>query len=243
MSVKKVRVLGVIPARGGSKRLPGKNIKELNGKPLVSYTIESAIHSGIFTEIWLSSDDDNILDVAKYYPEITPKKRESKYAQDTTKVLELMNNIASDKALQEKFDVIALLLPTCPFRRSSDLVSGLNMLTTDADSVVSFTDFEFPHAMSVNIDEVNKVISPVFSPSPLITGNTRSQDHPPVFRPNGAFYMAWWGKFMVNQNYFQGQVKGYTMDRRYSADIDTETDFEYAEFMLQKGRVELDFLK
>jgi len=240
-SSEKKRILAVIPARGGSKRLPGKNIRKLNGKPLVNYTVEAAVASGVFQDIWISSDDDEILQLADAHQEVTPVKRSQTLAKDTTKVLELMNVIAGDAALKGKYDVLALLLPTCPFRLAEDIRRGIDRLTAEVDSVVSFTAYEFPHAMSVTVDGETGLISPVFEPCPLITGNTRSQDHASVYRPNGAFYMAWWGKFLVNRNYFVGNVQAYIMDRLHSVDIDSQADFEYAEFLLRAKHLQMDF--
>lgn len=235
--VKNKRALAVVPARGGSKRLPRKNVRKLCGKPLVAYTLEAAIESACFDKIMLNSDDEEILSIGGEYSEVDIEQRPARLAQDTTKVLELMCELADREDIKKEFDVITLLLPTCPFRRASHIREGYEQLVGDIDSIVSVTSYEFPPQLSIYKDEDSGLLTPVFDPCPLITGDTRSQDQKPIFRPNGGFYMSWISKFAVNRNYFKGKVKGYAMDRLSSVDLDDITDFEYAEFLLQNKKV------
>lgn len=229
-------ILAVIPGRGGSKRLPGKNLRLLGGKPLMCHTVDAAVTSGIFSQIMINSDSEEILSLADRYSEsaIIARKRPASLAQDTTKVIDVIIELGQEPEIAERFDAIALLLPTCPFRRIEDLRTGRELLTSEFDSVVSLTAFEFPHAMSTTLGE-DDTLEPVFDPSPLVTGNTRSQDHAPVYRPNGAFYMAWRDRLVEHGNYFRGRVRGHAMPRLNSADIDDEIDFQYAEFLLRTG--------
>ncbi len=232
-------ILAVIPGRGGSKRLPGKNLKLLGGKPLMCHTIDAAVASGIFDEIMVNSDSDEILALAEQYgaeTNVIARKRATSLAQDTTKVIDVIIELSGEPEIAERFDVIALLLPTCPFRRVEDLLAGRDLLTDEFDSVVSLTAFDFPYSMSARLEE-DGALAPVFDPSPLITGNTRSQDHGAVYHPNGAFYMSWRDRLVESGNYFRGRVRGHVMPRVNSADIDDETDFQYAEFLLRNGSV------
>lgn len=235
----KKKALAIIPARGGSKRLPGKNIKPLQGKPLISYTIEAAIKSDCFTKILLSSDDEEILEIGRQYQEVEGEVRPSRLAGDQVKVLELVCEIAERPELKENYDVIALLLPTAPFRQAKHIQAGFEELTPNIDSVVSLTTYEFPPQLSVTLEE-NQLITPVFNPCPLITGDTRSQDQKLIYRPNGGFYISWWQSFLVNQNFWKGKVKGYPMSRLASVDIDDQTDLDYAEFLLKQEAYQLD---
>lgn len=232
-------MLAVVPGRGGSKRLPGKNIRTLGGKPLLCHTVDAALASGVFAEIMVNSDSDQILQVLDRYrddPRVVPRKRPVELAQDTTKVIDLILALAKEPEIAERFDRIALLLPTCPFRTPEDLRQGSALLTPNWDSVVSLTAYEFPYAMSTRLGQEAQ-LEPVFDPSPLVTGNTRSQDHAPVYHPNGGFYMAWRQRLVDHGNYFRGRVRGHVMDRLNSADIDDETDFQYAEFLFSSGAV------
>jgi len=231
------RALAVVPARGGSKRLPRKNVRNLIGKPLVAYTLEAAIESGCFDRVMLNSDDEEILAIAREYSEVVVEHRPTRLARDTTKVLELMCELADRKDIKEKFDVIALLLPTCPFRRGVHIREGYEQLTNEVDSIVSVTTYGFPPQLSIYKDEDSELMTPVFDPCPLITGDTRSQDQKAIYRPNGGFYMSWIDKFVVNRNYFKGQVKGYAMERLSSVDLDDINDFEYAQFLLNNKKV------
>lgn len=224
--------LAIVPARGGSKRLLKKNIQPLNDKPLVSFTIEAALKSQCFETVLLSSNDENILSIGRQYDGVSIEKRPERLSGDRVTVLELIKEIAERPEMSERYDFIALLLPTCPFRQASDIQAGLEQLTPDIDSVVSLTQYEFPPQLSVSLTEEGKLIEPVFDPCPLITGNTRSQDQKTIYRPNGGFYISWWTSFQVNQNFWKGKVRGYVMPRINSVDIDDKTDLMYAQFLL-----------
>ena len=223
--------LAIIPARGGSKRLPRKNVRVIAGKPLICHTIDAAIASGRFSDIILNSDDAEILSFADKYPQVTAETRPARLATDTTKVLELICEIADRTEVQKKHDAIALLLPTCPFRSGQHIREGMSQLTRDYDSVVSVTTYEFPPQLGLFRDEQSSMISGVFDPCPLITGDTRSQDQKLIYRPNGGFYISWLDRFVANRNYFRGKVRGFPMDRLDSVDVDNELDMEYADFV------------
>ncbi len=233
----KIKSLAIIPARGGSKRLPRKNVLGLAGKPLVCWTMDAALKSGCFSRIILSSDDDEILDLAKKYDGIDAVRRDPKFAADTAKALDLVCHMVDDIG-PDKFDTVTLLLPTCPFRNASDIKEGFKLLTEDVDSVVSIMDFEFPPQLSIKEDKETGLLKGVFDPCPLITGDTRSQDQEPIYRPNGGFYMSWWNSFVKNRNYFKGKVKGYHMPRY--VDIDEKVDLKYAQFLIDEGVIKTD---
>jgi CMP-N-acetylneuraminic acid synthetase len=112
-------------------------------------------------------------------------------------------------------------------------VEGHKLLTEDLDSVVCITEMGDPIQLSVGLDEKSNQIDPniILNPSPLITGNTRSQDFQKYYRANGGFYMSWTKSFLENQNFFKGKVKGHVMDQRKMVDIDYESDFKLAEFL------------
>jgi CMP-N-acetylneuraminic acid synthetase len=232
--------LAIVPARGGSKRLPKKNIQLLNDKPLVSFTIEAALKSQCFETVLLSSNDENILSVGRKYSGVDVEKRPERLSGDRVTVLELVKEISERPEMSKRYNFIALLLPTCPFRQASDIQAGLDRLTPDVDSVVSLTQYEFPPQLSVTLTEEAKLIKPVFNPCPLITGNTRSQDQKTIYRPNGGFYISWWKSFGVNQNFWKGNVRGYVMPRINSVDIDDNTDLMYAQFLLDTGSLVLN---
>ena len=226
--------VAIIPARGGSKRLRKKNMRPLNGVPLVVYTLRAVQDSGRFAKAILSSDDPEILSVAQGFPIVEPRERPEELSGDTVTALTLVNQIVDEGELAKHYDAIALLLPTAPLRTARHLREGMGLLDTDVDGVVSLTTYEFPPQLSVTLDTEGTVV-PVFNPCPLITGNTRSQDQDIIYRPNGGFYIQWLARFLVNRNFWKGKVRGYVMSRDESVDIDTEEDLERAERLLNGG--------
>lgn len=223
--------LAIIPARGGSKRFPRKNLARLGGQSLTDRALEAAVRSGLFSTIILSSDDDEILDeAARWGDAVTPVRRDAALARDRSTALELVQHLVSERA--SGHDIVALLLPTAPLRSSLDLQRGSALLDEDPDAegVVSLTTYEFPPQLSVKVDA--GLVTPVGSPSPLITGNTRGQDQGQLLRPNGAFYIKRVEAFMKSPNFWTGRVLGYVMDRVRSPDIDTPLDLAVAELYL-----------
>jgi CMP-N,N'-diacetyllegionaminic acid synthase len=223
--------LCIIPARGGSKRLPRKNIKPLNGKPLVFYTIDSVINSGVFDKVIFTSDDDEILSVvSKNYSStiLDVVKRPIELATDTSKVIDTVLYF-----LDEEYDQTWLTLPTSPMKISDDFVKASELLSETDDSVLSYTEMEFPPTLGLVVKN-NNIIEDYDQTQPWQNGNSRSQDHPMVYRPNGALYGSWTSKLKENKNYYIGQTKGYFMPRNRSIDIDTQFEFDLAEFMMNR---------
>lgn len=238
----KNRALVVIPARGGSKRLPRKNVLDLAGKPLIAHSIEAALASGCFGRVLVTTDDPEIRAVAERYPGVMVDDRDPGLAGDTIKVVEVIHEICSREEVQRDFDVIAMMLPTAPFRRIADIRRGFDLLNADVDAVVSFAPYEFPPQMAVRLGETDAAMTPIFDPSPLITGNTRSQDQKPAYRPNGSFYISWISSFLRLRSFFTGKVRGVVMTRLGSSDIDEKEDLELARLIVQAGLAESDFV-
>ena len=224
-----MKKLCIIPARGGSKRLPGKNIKLLNGKPLTFYTIDAVIKSEMFDKIIFTSDSVQINNMveASYSGLVDVVVREKELATDTSKVIDTVISF-----LDDRYHQTWLTLPTSPLKLADDYVSACNLLTNDVDSVLSYTEMEFPPTLGIMVNEEG-IIQDHDASLPWQTGNTRSQDHPTVYRPNGALYGSWTAKLRENKNYYVGNVKGHYMPRSRSIDIDTLTDFKMAEYMLK----------
>lgn len=134
-----------------------------------------------------------------------------------------------------KKGTISLLLATCPLRNSQDIITAFKLLKKkqNADGVVSITDYGFPYKMSLK-KSANSFIKPYWKNSPLITGNTRSQNHKPVYRPNGGFYIQYIHKFKKNKNFFKGKIIGHYMPLERSIDVDNFTQFKIAQFLDKK---------
>ena len=223
--------LCIIPARGGSKRLPRKNIKLLCGKPLVFYTIDAVLKSKIFDKVIFTSDDDEILNtVSTNYtlPILETIKRPKKLASDTSKVIDTVVYFAD-----VNYDQTWLTLPTSPLKTSKDFISSSHLLENKVDSVISYTEMEFPPTLGLTAGYAGRLFD-YDSTLPWQNGNSRSQDHPTVYRPNGAIYGSWTNKLLNNKNYYKGIVKGHFMPRNRSIDIDTQFEFDLAEFLMNK---------
>ena len=224
----------VIPARGGSKRLPRKNLLDLGGKPLIAHTIETALEAGIFETVLVSTDDPEIANVAKGYDDVIIDDRTSELAGDFVKVVDVIEEICSRTDIRNCYDIVCMMLPTAPFRSASDLWKGATLFGRDVDAVVSFAEYEFPPSMAVSLAD-DCVMTPMFRDSPLISGDTRSQDQAVSLRPNGAFFISWITSFLKNKSFYKGTVKGVLMDRWSSIDIDERDDLLLANMIIDAG--------
>ena len=229
MSENSKQNIAIIPARGGSKRLPDKNIKLLGGKPLISHSIEAALKAKSISAVMVSSDSEQILNIASSYNEVIIHQREKTLASDTATALELVEHIYIN--LKDEYSFITLMLPTCPFRNSKHLDEGFSLLEDSDDGVISVTSYEFPISLNVPVNENYIELS---ENSPLITGNTRSQNHEPSYRPNGGFYISKWSSFDKYRNFWKGDVKYYLMNRIHSIDIDDQIDLNIANMIFNE---------
>ena len=160
----------------------------LGGKHLIEHTINAVVDSGCFDTILFSSDDENLLQIASQNDMVTPEKRESHFATDEVKVIDLVKSIAARRCYGS-YTQIGLFLPTCPFRNATHIREGVDLLKLNDFSVVSICEMNDPLQLSLTIDSQTKIINPnaVLSPSPLVTGETRSQDFAKYYRVNGGF--------------------------------------------------------
>ncbi len=224
-----MRVLGLIPARGGSKGVPRKNIRLLNGKPLLAYTAESALQCKSLTRVILSTEDEEIAAVGKSCGLDVPFKRPIELAQDSTPSLNVVRHAL--QTLQENgdyFDAICLLQPTNPLRRAEDIDACVELLIrTKADSVISV--LPVPHEYNpkwVFWRDVHGKMS-------LSTGDAeivpRRQDLPPAFYRDGTVYVTRSEIVINRQSLYGDNVQGYEISPEFSANIDTEKDWQAIE--------------
>ncbi|MDI3473276.1 MAG: CMP-N,N-diacetyllegionaminic acid synthase [Thermotogaceae bacterium] len=225
------RFLALIPARGGSKGLKDKNIRLLNNKPLLAYTIEAAKESGIFDRIIVSTDSEKIAAVALKYGAEVPFMRPKELATDTASSMDVL--IHTIKLLQESgdiYDYVVLLQPTSPLRTSQDIVEAANLLIKkNANSVVSVCRVEHSPLWSNTLPEdlsLKDFIRPEIK-------NLRRQDLPIFYRLNGAIYIAKVSYILETKDFFGQGSYAYIMPVNRSVDIDTEFDLALAEVLLQ----------
>lgn len=216
--------LAVIPARGGSTRLPDKNITPLGGKPLIRWTVEAVVNSNCFDKVIVSTDSDKIFDSVSDLP-VVRHVRPAEHATVKATVLKAMINLMEN---HEKYDVFSYFLPTCPFVTSDDIAKGVALLDKKVDSVVSITEFTDTLQLACIMKGDNVI--PIYDN--LTSGLTNSKYIQKYHRPSGAFHISWWDNILENKNFFKGNVKGVVIPRERSVDIDDEFDMFMAESML-----------
>lgn len=221
------KILAIIPARGGSKGLPGKNIKDLCGKPLICYSIDIAREIVDDGDICVSTDDSQIIQVVENYGLKVPFVRPEVLATDTASSFEVIKHALEYYITQGKsYDIILLLQPTSPLRRVSHVKDAISLYRDDIDMVVSVKN---SHSASVlcNEDE-NGYLRLTLNHSA-----NRRQDMPIYYEYNGAIYVINVKSFLKAQNLSFAKCKKYVMDDMFSIDIDSTIDFQYAEFLVK----------
>lgn len=221
----KPRVLGLIPARGGSKGVPGKNIIEVAGLPLIAWTILAAQSSKYIDRLIVSSDDSDIIKVARNYRCEAPFQRPAELASDEASSADVV--LHALHTLEDKYDLLVLLQPTSPLRTTADIDNSVQLLLeTGAPSVMSICQADkSPFWMySRNNDGVLK---------PFIEHKNRPEQRqglPPVYFPNGAIYVVRCDQFCDQPRFVYPQTRGYLMPRIRSLDIDTQDDLDWLEW-------------
>ena len=219
--------LAIIPARGGSKRLPRKNILDLCGKPLIAYTIEAALKSKYIDKVIVSSDDEEILNISKKIgADII--KRPIDLANDTATTFDAIKHTIENV---EKYDYIVLLQPTSPLRNEKHIDEAMELLEKKkADAIVSVCEMEHSPLWSNTLPKDGNMNN--FLKDEIL--NKRSQDLEKYYRLNGAIYICKTDKLLENKSFFlKDNIFAYIMDREYSIDIDEEIDFKIAEVLMK----------
>jgi len=223
-----MKTLIIIPARGGSKGVPNKNIKHLNGKPLIQYTIEAAKKINKDRDICMTSDSDLIINTVKNIGLAVPFKRPSHLAEDNSGTYEvLLHAIDFYKNKGIIYDTIILLQPTSPLRNEKHIQEALALYTDDLDMLVSVKETESnPYYVLFEEDKEGYL-------QKSKEGNfTRRQDCPKVWEYNGAIYIIN-VKALLQKNMGEfRKIKKYIMDSESSLDIDTKLDFTLAEYLI-----------
>lgn len=225
------KILAIIPARGGSKGVPRKNIKLLNGHPLIEYTIKEANKSSYINKIVVSSDDEEILEVSERIGGCIPLKRRESLAGDKTATVDVILDVLNELKNKDNYvpDYFVLLQPTSPFRNCKHIDDSFKIvLNNDSNSLISVCEVsETPYWMK--IIENNKMKN-------LLEGNDviRRQDLNKVYIINGAIYIMKTDVFLESKKLILEDTCPYIMDRKFSLDIDTKLDFEMAEVLMSK---------
>jgi CMP-N-acetylneuraminic acid synthetase len=226
-------VLGVIPARGGSKGIPHKNIAMVAGQPLLAYTCKAALSSKRLTRVILSTDDPAVAAVGRRYGTEVPFLRPEELAKDDVPMLDVLQHVL--KTLQEtenyQPEVVVLLQPTSPLRRAEHIDEAVDiLLKTGADSVVSVV--EVPHQFSpVSVLQLEGGrLRPYVEGPPIL----RRQDKPLLYARNGPAVLAvLWEVIILKNSLYGGDCRPLVMEYEDSIDVDGPPDLERVEFLLK----------
>ena len=223
--MKKQRNIAIIPARGGSKRIPRKNIKNFLGKPIIAYSIEAALKSQLFDELMVSTDDKEIAEIAKKYGAKVPFFRSDETANDYIGLSEVVIEVLEQYNNQNiEFDNVCCILATAPFIFEKDLINSFNKLeNSDFDAVFPIVKYSFPIQRAMQFEGEN--IKMIWSEN--LT--KRSQDLEPSFHDAGLFYWAKTNIILEQKKLWTDNTTAIEISEQTAQDIDTSEDWKIAE--------------
>ena len=233
--MKKHKILCTICARGGSKGVKNKNIKPINGKPLIAYTIEQAKESALFEHIVISTDSDDIANVAVEYGGEVFFKRSDELSSDTAGKLDVIKDALnrSEAHFNTKFDYIVDLDATAPLRNVEDIKNSFEqLLKNDNDNLITaMPSRRSPYFNLIEVDENGKVSLS----KPLKSRVLRRQDAPKTYDMNASIYIWKRDALLNNDTIFLNKTGLYVMPEERSIDIDTEIDYKFVEFLMKEN--------
>lgn len=225
------KILAIIPARSGSKRLIDKNILHLQGKPLIAWSIEAALKSKFIDRVVVSTDSLKYANIAKYYGASIPFIRKSELALDSTLTFDVIKDVINFYSNKTIYKYVILLQPTSPLRNEKHIDEAIELFfLKNANSIVSVCECEHsPLWTNVlpNDDSMDNFIKEDIK-------NLRSQDLPKYYRLNGAIFIAEITNYLKYKTFFTPNCFAYKMNIEESVDIDTETDLNFAQFLLSE---------
>lgn len=235
-----MRILGIIPARGGSKSIPRKNIKDLAGKPMMAWTIEAAKTSGVLDRLVLSTDDNEIAEVGKRCGVEVPFMRPAELAEDATPTLPVLQHAVAWLKEHEEYepDAVMLLQPTAPLRQPFHIKEVVSLFEkSGADSVVSVSEIPGHHSPYWAVMMADDGWATLFSGDPIRKRIPRRQSFPKkTYSHNGAVYLLK-TKLLFHPeapSLYGDKVKLYPMEEKWSVNIDNPDDWELAEHRMRK---------
>lgn len=228
-----MNILGIIPARGGSKRVPRKNVRLLNGKPLVSWVIEAALAVKEINRLVVSSDDDEVLEIAKSYDESLPLRRPEEISNDTSPAIDYVKHALGVLETDERmrFDAVVILQPSSPLTLPEDISATIELLkTSNADTAVSVVELEHAiHPLKLKVMEGDKLL-PYLEEE---RGRMAQHELQKLFVRNCAVY-ATLREVIESGEIIGADCRGFVMPRERSIDINDEMDFLFTEFLASR---------
>ena len=216
--------LAIIPARGGSKRIPRKNIKDFLGKPIIAYAIETALNCGLFSDVMVSTDDPEIAEIAKNYGAAVPFLRSKNNADDFASTVDVIKEVEREYNARFSlvFNKICCIYPTAPLIKTEHLHEGMSLLSeSDFDAVFPVVPFSYPIWRGLEV--TNGRVKMVWPENQ----NVRSQDLKPVYHDAGQWY--WYNPTKITDSLFTSNTASIILSEEEVQDIDTPSDWLMAE--------------
>lgn len=225
-------IIAIIPARFGSKGVPGKNVRLIRGRPMIEYTIQAAVQSSMFEYVYVTTDDDRVAEIA-FNQNVQVIRRPSDLAQDTSSSVDVVTHLLeSINWKQRNFQYFALLQPTSPLRNSTHIADCLKkFLLSRRNFCVSVTE-KIPHPYKMLLTSENECV-PVSGDWDTL--HATRQSLPMAYYPNGAIFAASIPEFLLQKKFLSGSTYLYPMSQIESLDVDDFHDLELAEFYLSRG--------
>lgn len=225
-----MRTIAIITARGGSKRIPGKNRKEFCGKPILAYSIEAAVQSGIFDTVMVSTDDEGIAQIARTYGAEVPFYRSEETSGDFATTNDVLLEVLSEYEKRgDHYELGCCIYPTAPFVTAQKLRQAVDaLLASDADTLIPVAAFSYPPQRAMIVRDGRLVFE---YPQYL---DSRSQDLEPHYHDVGQFYIFRTEAFRVNRKLMVGNILPMVVSEMEVQDIDNQTDWEIAEMKYRR---------
>ena len=242
MKNEKPKVLALIPARGGSKGVPGKNIADFGGKPMIAWTIEAAHHAELIDRIWVSTDDPEIAKCAEEYGVKVPWLRPDELATDEAPVILALVNAVETLREKEGYrpDYILLLQPNVPFRTTEDMDNVIKMaIEKDIDGVVSVCEAHVHPYLSKKINDEGYLEN--FIEVPMSELGLNRQNLPEAYELNGALYLVKTEILLDRKSFYGERTLAYVMPPERSIDIDTPWDMYLARLVLEDRSINRNY--
>lgn len=224
-----MKTIAVITARGGSKRIPRKNIKDFCGKPIMAYSIEAALESGVFDTVMVSTDDEEIAGIARQYGAEVPFFRSEKTSNDYATTSDVLMEVLEEYGKRGmKYEMVCCIYPTAPFVTAEKLKNAMEMLIeSNADTLIPVVPYSYPTQRAMVVKEGKLV----FEAKQYL--DARSQDLEPHYHDVGQFYLFRNDIFMKNKKVMTGNILPLIVSELEIQDIDNMTDWEIAELKYQ----------
>jgi len=228
-------VIAIIPARGGSKGLPRKNILPLNGKPLIAYTIEAALQADCIDEVIVTTDDLEVADIAKQYGATVPFIRPKYLATDSALAVDVYLHTVEWLITNRKCSIshFMVLLPTTPLRTSIDIENAYRLFKEEkGTTLIAVKEAEVPPSWYMQIDDRLRIKPCGFGGENLIKNRQENTRYALVC---GAIYILDYQLLKSKRTYYSDNTIAYVIDRKHAVDIDTKEDFDYVRFLMNNA--------